>query len=63
MIIFATVARVGLPDRDRRDMKFIQLVVDYWAAFARWGDPNPESEWLRARGYKGTLAELETVGR
>ncbi|KAK3896718.1 hypothetical protein C8A05DRAFT_20363 [Staphylotrichum tortipilum] len=63
MIVFATVARVGLPDRDGRDVKFMQLVVDYWAAFARWGDPNPEREWLRARGYEGTLAELETVGR
>jgi len=63
MIVFGTALRGGLPDRDGLDVPFMQLVVDYWTAFARWGDPNPRPEWLRARGYEGTLREVERVGR
>jgi carboxylesterase type B len=63
MVVFGTALRGGLPDRDGRDVMFMQLVVDYWAAFARNGDPNPEAGWLRARGYEGTLREVEKTGR
>lgn len=63
MIVFGTEARAGVPDRDGLDVPFMQLVVDYWAAFARKGDPNPDKRWLRARGYEGTLAEVERAGR
>ncbi|AEO66278.1 uncharacterized protein THITE_20881, partial [Thermothielavioides terrestris NRRL 8126] len=63
MVVFATEARAGAPDRDGLDVPFMQLVVDYWAAFARTGDPNPAPGWLRARGYDGTLRELQRVGR
>lgn len=63
MVVFATARRGGLPDRDGKDVPFMQLVVDYWAAFARTGDPNPEFGWLEARGHEGTLKELERTGR
>ncbi|KAK4149756.1 hypothetical protein C8A00DRAFT_18603 [Chaetomidium leptoderma] len=63
MVVFGTERRNGLPDRDGLDVGFMQLVVDYWAAFARQGDPNPQRGWLQARGYEGTLRELERVGK
>ncbi|KAL2132246.1 hypothetical protein VTI74DRAFT_4041 [Chaetomium olivicolor] len=63
MIVFGTLARNGLPDRDGLDLPFARLVVDYWAAFARTGDPNPERGWLKARGYESTLREVERTGR
>jgi hypothetical protein len=62
MSVFGTERRGGLPDRDGLDVPFMQLVVDYWAAFARWGDPNPRSGWLEARGYVGTLEEVGRAG-
>ncbi|KAK3294211.1 Alpha/Beta hydrolase protein [Chaetomium fimeti] len=61
--VFGTVLRTGMPLRDARDLPFMQLVMDHWAAFARWGDPNPRKGWLEARGHVGTLREVERVGR
>ena len=49
-------------DRDGLDTPFARLIVDYWSAFARTGDPNPEEEFLRARGYQSTLDQLEVNG-
>ena len=63
MMVFGTLLRAGLPDRDGLDVPFMQLVVDYWSAFARGRDPNPEEGYLEARGYHGTLAEVRRVGR
>ena len=63
LVVFGNAVRAGLPDRDGLDVKFMQLVVDYWATFARNGDPNPERGWLEARGYEGTLGEMERVGK
>ncbi len=63
MVVFGTEARAGVPDRDGLDRDFMRLVVDYWAAFARNGDPNPREGWLNARGYEGTLGEVRRVGR
>ncbi|KAH6634767.1 Alpha/Beta hydrolase protein [Chaetomium sp. MPI-SDFR-AT-0129] len=62
--VFGTVLRAGMPERDGLDATFMKLVVDHWAAFARWGDPNPRADWLRARGpaYQETLEEVERVG-
>lgn len=61
--VFGTTLRSGAPDRDGLDVPFMQLVVDYWAAFARTGDPNPERAYLEARGYEGTAREVARVGR
>ncbi|KAK0715313.1 Carboxylesterase family-domain-containing protein [Lasiosphaeris hirsuta] len=63
MVVFGTERRAGRPDRDGLDVPFMQLVGDYWAAFARTGDPNPEREWLVARGHWNTLGQVEKTGR
>ncbi|SPO06849.1 related to cholinesterase [Cephalotrichum gorgonifer] len=62
MIVFGTIIRAGLPDRDGLDVPFMQLVMDYWASFAWTRNPNPAEAYLRARGYHGTLAQVEEVG-
>ncbi|MBE3111014.1 MAG: carboxylesterase family protein, partial [Acidobacteria bacterium] len=63
MIVFGTILRAGLPDRDGLDVPFMQLVVDYWSAFAHGRDPNPDEGYLVARGYTGTLAQVGSAGR
>lgn len=63
LLVFGTALRAGQPDRDGRDVPFMQLVVDYWASFARNLDPNPDRGYLLARGYTGTLAQVEARGR
>ncbi|KAK5654525.1 hypothetical protein OQA88_7154 [Cercophora sp. LCS_1] len=65
IIVFGTALWAGYPDRDGFDVPFMQLVVDYWAAFARAGDPNPEQEWLQARGdsHAHTLEQMDKTGR
>ncbi|CAK7222789.1 hypothetical protein SEUCBS140593_005022 [Sporothrix eucalyptigena] len=62
MVVFATEARDGLPDRDGHDVAFMQLVVDYWSTFARTGDPNPDPAYLKVRGYNETLAQTQATG-
>jgi hypothetical protein len=59
---FGNVARVGFPDRDGLDAKFGQLVTDYWTAFARNQDPNPQMGYLEARGYWNTIAQVTKSG-
>lgn len=44
------------------DIPFSQLVVDYWTSFARNLDPNPNVDYLRARGYWDSLAAVEASG-
>ncbi|KAK0636783.1 Alpha/Beta hydrolase protein [Bombardia bombarda] len=63
MIVFGTARRAGRPERDGLDVPFMQLVVEYWASFARTGDPNPDREYLVARGHRGTLEQVDKVGR
>lgn len=60
-IVFGNVRRES-PDRDGRDVGFMQLVVDYWSTFARNGDPNPNQKYLAARGYWQTLQQIEKAG-
>jgi Carboxylesterase family len=62
LYVFGNV-RLGLPDRDGHDVTFSQLVVDYWAAFAWSGNPNPDKEKLEKMGYWGTLAEVVRMGK
>ncbi|PKS09810.1 hypothetical protein jhhlp_004433 [Lomentospora prolificans] len=62
MIVFGTVLRGGLPDRDGLDVPFMQLVMDYWTSFARTRDPNPSEAYLEARGYWNTLEQVRSVG-
>jgi carboxylesterase type B len=62
MVVFGTIQRDGLPDRDGLDVPFMQLVMDYWTSFARNGNPNPSKEYLEARGYWSTLEQIGDVG-
>jgi carboxylesterase type B len=61
-ISFGTFARSRYAERDEHDIPFAQLTVDYWTSFARNLDPNPDVEYLRARGYWDTLEQVETSG-
>lgn len=63
MVVFATEARDGLPDRDGFDVPFMQLVVDYWSTFARTGDPNPSPDYLQVRGHNATLQQTQSTGQ
>lgn len=62
MVVFGSVARAGLPDRDGNDFKFERLVADYWASFARTGKPDPEQKYLEVRGFLETKKEVERLG-
>jgi carboxylesterase type B len=63
LIVFGNVRRAGQADRDGLDVPFTQLVVDYWSAFARTGDPNPDKAYLEARGYYTSLSQIGITGR
>ena len=45
--------------RDDNDLYSIQLTTAYFAQFVKTGDPNPETDYLRARGYNKTLEGIE----
>ncbi|KAI0902490.1 alpha/beta-hydrolase [Annulohypoxylon nitens] len=61
--IFGNLARQNLPMRDEFDLPFEQFVVDTFSSFARTFDPNPDVEFLEARGYTSTLEEIERSGK
>lgn len=50
------------PLRDAKDLKASQLVSGYYASFARTGNPNPNLEYLRVRGYTNTLEAIQQTG-
>ena len=50
------------PFRDNNDLYSIQLVSSYFAEFVRSGQPNPDPEYLRVRGYTTTLEAVESSG-
>ncbi|KAI1104210.1 alpha/beta-hydrolase [Jackrogersella minutella] len=60
--IFGNLARQDLPVRDEFDLPFEQFVLDSFSSFARSFDPNPDAEFLGARGYYNTLREIEHAG-
>lgn len=45
--------------RDRLDLRSMELVSAYFAEFVRSGQPNPSTDYLRARGYSGVLEAVE----
>lgn len=48
------------PLRDDNDLYSVQLVSGYFGAFVRQkGNPNPDPEYLKVRGYTQTLASVE----
>ncbi|KAI3336648.1 cholinesterase [Xylariaceae sp. AK1471] len=60
--LFGNLAREGLPMRDDFDLPFQQFIVDSFSSFARTYDPNPDSAYLRARGYTNTITEIQHNG-
>jgi carboxylesterase type B len=60
--VFGNLLRQGVPLRDEYDLPFEQFTLDTWASFARTFNPNPDMEFLRARGYENTIAELHAAG-
>ncbi|KAL8420055.1 hypothetical protein RB594_002999 [Gaeumannomyces avenae] len=63
LYVSGNVAREGLPPRDDVDLPFAQLVLDSFVSFARSYDPNPDPAFLAARGYTGTLSQVQSSGR
>lgn len=51
------------PLRDEKDLLASQLISGYFAQFAKTGDPNPDLEYLRVRGYTDALAAVQDSGR
>ncbi|KAJ3028333.1 hypothetical protein HDV00_010468 [Rhizophlyctis rosea] len=49
--------------RDMHDLHAQQLMMNYFANFMRKADPNPETWYLKARGYKEVLAAVQKTGR
>jgi hypothetical protein len=49
--------------RDADDLFSIQLTSDYFGAFVRTGDPNPDIRYLNVRGYKPTIGAVLKGGR
>jgi hypothetical protein len=59
--IFGTVRWNGLPLRDEDDLPFEQFIVDSWTSFARTYNPNPDPDFLKARGFTNTSREMEAI--
>jgi hypothetical protein len=60
---FGTISYQGLPPRDENDIPMAQMTLDRWAAFARNHDPNPDMDFLAARGFTNTTAEVARSGK
>lgn len=50
------------PLRDETDLIANQLISGYFAQFVKTGDPNPDPEYLRVRGYTDHLAAVTEDG-
>ncbi|KAK6544785.1 hypothetical protein TWF694_001468 [Orbilia ellipsospora] len=49
-------------DRDGLDILFSQYMLDLWASFMWTGNPNPNQDLLRARGFHTTLDRIAING-
>lgn len=59
---FGTLGQFNLPFRDSGDLSFSQLVMDHWISFVRSHDPNPDPEFLLARGFTDSLRLVKQAG-
>ncbi|KEY73083.1 hypothetical protein S7711_06153 [Stachybotrys chartarum IBT 7711] len=59
---WGNVYRAGMPERDSLDAAYTRLILDYKAAFVWTGNPNPDHEYLRVRGYDSTLERVLAAG-
>ena len=60
--VFGNIIRSELPQRDENDIPFSQFIVDSWTSFARTHNPNPDIDYLTARGYTNTINEIQMAG-
>ncbi|OHW93544.1 carboxylesterase from carbohydrate esterase family gh10 [Colletotrichum incanum] len=60
--LFGNIVRQGNPLRDEYDLPWEQYLVDTFTSFARTYNPNPEMEFLKARGFESTLEAQEKSG-
>ncbi|KAK2749394.1 hypothetical protein FQN57_006326 [Myotisia sp. PD_48] len=60
--IFGNLVQNGRPIRDQIDIPFSQFSLDTWTSFVRTHNPNPDSEFLTARGYTNTTNIISTYG-
>lgn len=61
--VFGTLVREGAHIRDENDIPFSQYILDSWTAFARTGNPVPDSRFLEARGFTNTTKLVKAAGR
>ncbi|RAL02798.1 carboxylesterase [Aspergillus ibericus CBS 121593] len=57
--VFGTYYLFDQPVRVDEDVYYTNAVQDMWASFARTGNPNVNTEYLKARGYNSTLEFFE----
>ncbi|GLA12851.1 hypothetical protein AnigIFM62618_009366 [Aspergillus niger] len=60
--VFGNLRRLDQPFRDEYELPFEQYVLDSWASFIRTGDPTPDSELLKVRGYANTSRAVDESG-
>jgi carboxylesterase type B len=53
--VFGTYYIFDQPVRVEEDIYYTNAVQDIWTAFAKTGNPNPDKEYLKVRGYNSTL--------
>ncbi|KAJ5716693.1 hypothetical protein N7493_008604 [Penicillium malachiteum] len=57
--VFGSYYIFDQPVRTPDDIGHTNLQQDMWGSFAWTGNPNPSKEYLKARGYEGSLAVFE----
>ncbi|KAK5109734.1 hypothetical protein LTR62_006574 [Meristemomyces frigidus] len=50
------------PLRDPTDLKATQLISGYYATFAKYGNPNPDPQYLQVRGYTNVTQGVRESG-
>ncbi|KAI2878817.1 hypothetical protein CBS11852_10176 [Aspergillus niger] len=60
--VFGNLRRLDQPFRDEYELPFEQYVLDSWTSFIRTGDPTPDPELLKARGYANTSRAVDESG-
>lgn len=62
--VFGTLpSTTSRPYRDDEDLPFMQQSLDIWTSFARTFDPNPDPQFLLARGFTDVAEHFAQQGR
>lgn len=57
--VFGTLSTIRAPE----DLYSVQLVSGYFASFVKSGQPNPDPDYLRVRGYSTTIDGVRKSGQ